>query len=71
MTTQLLRLEQQKVPQTSSALAIIFFLLGMPNFYAALQRRPKHQRSAVSFFPVKGMLLFMVATGGTLSWLMF
>ncbi len=71
MTAQLFRLDQQKAPQASSALAIIFFMLGMPNFYAALRPRPQHQRLAVSFLPVKGMLLFVVATGGTLSWLMF
>ncbi|MDV3352037.1 hypothetical protein D0962_29165 [Leptolyngbyaceae cyanobacterium CCMR0082] len=71
MTTQPFRLEQQQVPQASSALAIMFFLLGMPNFYVALQHRSQHQRSAMSFLPVKEIVLFGVAAGGTLSWLMF
>lgn len=58
-------------PQSGSALAIVFFLLGMPHVYGFLQQRSQRQTSLMRPLPLEGISLLTITVFGALSWLMF
>lgn len=53
--------------QSDSTLAIIFFLLGMPNIYGALRRYSRPNSAAIAI-PIKGIGLVSIASVGLLCW---
>ncbi len=58
-------------PQSGNALAIVFFLIGMPHVYGFLQQRSQRQASSTRSLPLQGIGLVSITVFGALSWLMF
>lgn len=71
MIPQLFEINSQSKSQTPSSLAIIFFLLGLPNVYSILQQRSQHRASLSQSLPLKAIGLISATLVGTLSFLVF
>jgi hypothetical protein len=58
----------RQASQSGNALAILFFLMGMPNIYGALRSRSQARRSSIAL-PIKRVGLVSLASASLLSWL--
>ncbi|MDJ0708430.1 MAG: hypothetical protein QNJ46_34605 [Leptolyngbyaceae cyanobacterium MO_188.B28] len=67
MTTQLFEIDSQSKSQTTSSLAILFFLLGLPNVYGVLRRRSQRKAFLTQLLPLQKFGVLSVTLAGIVS----
>jgi hypothetical protein len=70
MTAQAISAKSRSRSQSVSLIAVLFFLLGLPNFYSAISQKSPIELSALVLAPFVAVGLILVTSVGGLSYLL-